>query len=74
MSNLSSPSNPATGTSGSGEFHIWILNDDTAKFQEYITQFKEMYPSYKNKTVVVESFSNEKTYQNSLSSAIFLGQ
>ncbi len=57
-------------TRTSWDFTIWILWDEVGKFQEYITEFKEDYPEYKNKTFLVESFWNEETYKDALTASM----
>jgi len=52
---------------------IWILHDDYSKFTQYLQLFKEAYPEYGGKNFVVESFSDETTYFNTLVSSIASG-
>ncbi len=67
--NLNASSDPKKQTAKPGDFSIWIYEDDAGKFQEFLTQFKTDLWKYQNKNIVVESFSDYETYQNTLSSA-----
>ncbi len=49
---------------------MWILYDSPGDFSEYVSSFKEAYPQYSWKSVIVESFSDRATYTNTLSAAI----
>ena len=63
-----------TNTSSTGRaFRIWILEDEVGKFQEYMTLFKEQSQSYKNKEIMVESFSDVESYKETLTAAFLSG-
>jgi hypothetical protein len=72
IANLNSSNDPSTdGTKvTAGDFTIWILSDDRGDFQDFVTGFKEIYPAYSSKNIIVESFSDRQTYSNALTSAI----
>lgn len=58
--------NANTGNS----FNIWILQDKSEDFNEFIRKFKEANPTYANKTnIVVETFSDYDSYFYSLVAA-----
>lgn len=67
---LNSPNRNTVGGGISGDFNIWILNDDSGVFGTYIDTFLEENPAYRNLTINVESFSDRGIYQDSLTSAI----
>lgn len=71
VSSLSSKKTPSIGTQVAGDFKIWILQDNVSDFQNFLSGFKQAYPNYSNKNIVVESFDDRQTYTNTLSSAIF---
>ncbi len=52
------------------KFTVWILSDDAGDFQSYLWYFKEAFPQYRSKNIVVESFLDMQTYKNTLISAI----
>jgi len=63
-----------TNTSSAGwAFRIWILEDEVGKFQEYMTLFKDQSQSYKNKEIMVESFSDVESYKATLTAAFLSG-
>ncbi len=58
-----------TTTSQPWDVTIWLYKDDAWKFQDFLTEFKNDTESYTNKTIKVESFSDYKTYHDTLVSA-----
>jgi maltose-binding protein MalE len=72
--NINSTKKTNQGAINPSDFKIWIMDDSTNDFQKIITDFKQANPRYVSKNVVVESFSDQQTYTNALSSAIFAGQ
>lgn len=74
VSNLNTPSNNGNIKTSQWDMSIWILYDDAGDFSKIISWFKEKYPSYASKNIVVESFSDRLTYTNALTSAIISGQ
>jgi len=56
-----------------GDLSVWILNDDEDLFWDFVQRFKEDLPQYSGKNITVESFSDETSYVNSLTSAFLNG-
>lgn len=71
--NLRSWARPQVG-SWDGNLKIWILQDDVTQFQEYLNSFKAANPKFANKQFVVESFSDELSYNNAVVSATLAGE
>ena len=49
------------------------MEDEVGKFQEYMTLFKDQSQSYKNKEIMVESFSDVESYKATLTAAFLSG-
>lgn len=56
-----------------GDFTIWTLGDSPEKFNEFLQVFKQNNPQYAGKSIIVESFDDYTTYQNTLVSAVVSG-
>jgi len=54
----------------SNDFKIWIFWDRAESLNDFIEWFKKIYPNYKNKQIVVESFNSYEDYTYTLMSAI----
>lgn len=52
------------------DFKIWILWDNTQNLNSFIEWFKNIYPNYKNKQIIIESFNSYEDYIYTLMSAI----
>jgi spermidine/putrescine-binding protein len=73
VTKLNSESAPKT-TVQSWDFSIWIFGDSSSDFNNFLSGFKEAFPSYANKNIIVESFSDRQTYTNALTNAVFSKQ
>lgn len=61
---------PTINSNTPNDFKIWIIWDDKTDFTKFITDFKVIYPKYKTKNIIVESFSDYEEYSYALISAI----
>jgi len=71
---LNSDDTQNNNTPSSWDLSIWIMHDDGWDFANIVSGFKEMYPAYASKNILVESFDDRVSYTNALTSAIILGQ
>lgn len=71
--NLNAGQTNNTTATNNSDFKIWVIQDDAAKFQEFLTGFKEAYPDYAQNNIIVESFSEKQSYYSSLISALLAG-
>ena len=62
VTSLNSEKTPAKTTIQSGDFHIWIVDDSVSDFKNFVAGFKQAYPNYAGKNIVVESFQDRQTY------------
>lgn len=68
---LASSGSKKTQTSAWKELKIWVYDDAASDYTSIIDSFKENYPQYKSKSITVESFWDELTYEKSLTNALF---
>jgi len=66
-------SNSRPATYSAGNLTIWLLEDDENSFSEISQEFKATYPQYSSKTIKVESFDDEYTYNLALTNAFIQG-
>lgn len=71
LNSKSAKKNPSTQK---WNFSIWVVWDDKAKFNEYITDFKTKAEKYKNNNFDIVSFPNYDEYYNSLVWAFLTGK
>lgn len=74
VTNLNKPEQKIVAQKSTGDFYVWILHDRVSDFWDFIAGFKAANPEYSARNIVVESFSDEQTYTNTLSAAISAGQ
>lgn len=68
--NLRSTEPTRTTVNNSDAFNIWILQDKSEDFDEFLRKFRESNPKYTNKTNInVETFSDYDSYFYSLVAA-----
>lgn len=63
-----------TTKSWSDDFKIWIVWDKAESLNDFIEWFKKVYPSYKNKNIIVESFNSYEDYTYTLISSLSSGK
>lgn len=63
-------SNKQVARAPSGNLTLWLLHDKKDAFQSIIQAFKEKKPAYSSKTITVQSFTDQATYQNALAAAL----
>lgn len=74
LTNLNKKETKTVQQKSTGDFYIWILHDRVSDFWDFIAGFKAANPEYAGRNIVVESFSDELTYTNTLSAAISADQ
>jgi len=65
--------NEETNKDPSNTFKIWVVWDDSSQSYQFIDWFKQIYPGYKEKNIVIESFPSYEDYTYTLMSAINSG-
>jgi ABC-type glycerol-3-phosphate transport system substrate-binding protein len=66
-------SNSRPTPSSAGNLSLWLVEDDENSFSKLTQEFKEIYPQYASKSIKVESFDDEYSYNKALTNAIIQG-